>query len=69
MRVDALLQGSDGPTRRILAISNKWVRLAQGNNAGVAATDTVDFVPFHDVPKHKKVTYTNFACDYQFNYN
>ena len=46
-------------------MSNEWGRLAQGNDAGVSATDTVDFIPFQDIPTNKKVTYTNFACDHR----
>ena len=65
LKVDDLLRGSNGPKRWIPAMSNEWGRLAQGNDAGVTATDTVDFVSFCEIPKHKKVTYTNFACDYR----
>ena len=65
LKVNDLLQGPDGPNRWIPAMSNEWGRLAQGNDGGVTATDTVDFVPFSTVPINKKVTYTNFACDHR----
>ena len=65
MRVDDLINGKDGRLRWIPAMSKEWGRLAQGNDVGVTATDTVDFIAFKDVPKHRKVTYTNFACNYR----
>ena len=65
LKVHQLLNGKDGPKRWTPALSNEWGRLAQGNDTGVTATDTIDFISFQDVPKHKKVTYTNFTCDYR----
>lgn len=44
-------------------LSNKYGHLAQGNNYGVKATDTIDFIYKHEVPKNKKVTYGNFVLD------
>ena len=63
--VDALLTGPDGKTRWLPAMSNEWDRLAQGNDTGVAATDTIDFIKITEVPKHKRVTYATFACDHR----
>lgn len=63
--IDALLHSKHGETRWTPALSNEWGRLAQSNNAGVASTDTIRFVPFANVPTNKKVTYASFACDYR----
>ena len=38
-------------------------RLAQGNDAGVEATDCIDFIAKEVVPKGTKVTYANMICD------
>ena len=46
-------------------MSNEWGRLAQGNYNGVESTDTIDFIPFQQVPTDKKVTYASFACDHR----
>ena len=37
----------------------------KGNNAGVASTDSIEFIAFPDIPSDKKVTYANFVCDYR----
>ena len=63
--LDNLLNSKDGPTRWTPALSNEWGRLAQGNDAGVEHTDTIDFIFSHEVPTHKKVTYATFACDHR----
>ena len=65
LNVDQLLNGKDGATRWNPALSNEWGRLAQGNSTGVKSTDTIDFIDAYEVPQHKKVTYTNFACDHR----
>ena len=39
--------------------------LAQGNDYGVKATDTIDFIFKHQVPSTAKVTYANFVCDHR----
>ena len=63
--VDALINGPDGKNCWIPALSNEWGRLAQGNANGVIATDTIEFIPFSDIPQNKKVTYASFACDHR----
>ena len=62
--IDTLLQGSD---RKIWtqSLSNEWGRLAQGNDAGIVSTNTIDFVHQHEVPKHRDVTYATFVLDYR----
>ena len=62
--IDTLLNGSN---RDIWtqSLSNEWDQLAQGNDAGVIATDTVDFIHQHEVPKNKDVTYAAFVLDYR----
>ena len=62
--IDTLLQGSD---RKIWtqSLSNEWGRLAQGNDAGVVSTNTIDFVHQNEVPKNRDVTYATFVLDYR----
>ena len=38
-------------------------RLAQGNDAGVVCTDTIEFISKRDLPPTSKVTYASFVCD------
>ena len=62
--IDTLLRGSD----RVIwtqSLSNEWGRLAQGNDAGVVSTNTIDFVHQHEVPKDRDVTYATFVLDYR----
>ena len=61
--IASLLKGSD---RKIWerSLSNKWGRLAQGNNNDVVATDTINFIHQHEVPTNKDVTYTTFVLVY-----
>ena len=62
--IDTLLQGSD---RKIWtrSLSNEWGRLAQGNDHGVVATDTIDFIYRHEVPQGRDITYATFVLDYR----
>ena len=39
----------------------KW----QGFGNRIEGTDTMTFIPKHVIPKDRKVTYSNFVCDYQ----
>ena len=39
--------------------------MAQGNNASVLATDTIEFIHQHAVPKNQDVTYATFVLDYR----
>ena len=57
------LISSDNKEIWLRALSNEWGRLADGNDFGVEATNTINFVPFSEVPKDKKVTYASFVCD------
>lgn len=47
------------------ATSNEWGRLAQGNDFGVTATDTIEFIPKSQVPSDRDVTYVTFVLDYR----
>ena len=47
------------------ALSNEWGRLAQGNDNGIIATDTIDFIKKHEVPKTRDITYASFVCDHR----
>ena len=62
--IDLVLQGSD---REIWtkSLSNEWGRLAQGNDSGVHATDTIDFISKEEVPKNRDITYAMFVLDYR----
>ena len=46
------------------AISNKCGRLAHGNNHGIVPTDTIDFIPYDQVPCGQEVIYASFVCNY-----
>ena len=61
--MDTLLQGSD---RNIWlqSLSNEWGRLAQSNDKGVFATDTIDFICKEEVPHSRNVTYATFVLNY-----
>ena len=49
----------------IKALSNEFGRLAQGNDAGVRHTDTIDFIKKSEVPKGRDVTYASFVYDHR----
>ena len=51
---DNPINGPDAFTKWLPALSNKWGRLAQGKFMGVKPTDTINFIPFHQVPEDKK---------------
>ena len=54
LSIDILLSGEHGDSRWMPALSNEWGRLAQGNYAGVEATDTIESFPHTEVPKRKR---------------
>ena len=62
--IDTLLKGAD---RDIWtqALSNEIGRLAQGNDAGVRFTDTIEFILKSEVPLGRDVTYASFVCDHR----
>ena len=62
--IDMLLNDDNGKQQWEPALSNEWGRLAKSNARGVACTDTIEFVYYHQVPQDHKVTYATFACDY-----
>ena len=62
--IDNLLNGKD-KIKWDRALSNEVGRLAQGNSSGTAGTDTIEFIPFNEVPSTSKVTYANFVCTYR----
>ena len=37
----------------------------QGVGSRIQGTDTMEFVKRNNIPKHKKITYANFVCDYR----
>ena len=43
---------------------NELGRLTQGFKTRIKGTDTMTFVPKSTVPSNRKVTYSNFVCDY-----
>ena len=62
--IDTLLQGSDRDIW-MQSLSNEWGRLAQSNDKGVIATDTIDFIHRHEVPDGRDVTYATFVLNYR----
>ena len=44
-------------------MSNEWGRLAAGNQYGVEATHTIEFITKDEVPSDKHPTYISFVCD------
>ena len=61
---ESLLNGKD----KIIwgkAASNEWGRLAQGNKFGVKATDTITFIPSHEVPRDRDITYVSMVFDHR----
>jgi len=60
--IDSLLAGPD----RIIwnkSVSNEFGCLAQGNDAGIIGTNTIQCIHKSEVPMGKVVTYGNFICD------
>lgn len=45
-------------------LSNEYVRLTQGNDHRVVPTETINFIPYDQVPHGQEVTYVSFVCDY-----
>ena len=58
-----MLQGFTGHLW-VKSISDKWGRLAQGNDNGVSSTNTIDFIHKHEVPQDRDVIYANFLLDH-----
>ena len=65
LSIDALINGEDGHKKWQPALSNEWGRLAQGNDAGVKHTDTIQFIPKNEVPMENTVTYASFVCNHR----
>ena len=49
----------------ITSLSNELGRVMKGAGNRIKGTDTMEFIAKDQVPKHKKVTYANFVCDYR----
>ena len=48
------------------ALSNRWGHLAQGNEHGIQATDTIKFIKNTTVPPNRDITYyASFVCDHR----
>ena len=43
----------------------KFGRLMKGLKRGIQVTETMKFIQKNEVPYDKKVTYTQFVCDYR----
>ena len=65
MSIDALINRDNGEKICQPTLSNEWVRLAQGNDAGVKHMDTITFIPKNDVPMENKVMYASFVCNHR----
>jgi hypothetical protein len=65
--IDTLLQGPDQQTWTT-SLSNEWGRCAQGisknrpSSDAIIGNQTIFFIPPHQVPTGRKVTYANFVC-------
>jgi hypothetical protein len=65
--IDSLLQGADSHTWT-KSLINEWGRYAQGfstdrtDTTKVVGNETIFFIPPHQVPTGRKVTYANFVC-------
>ena len=62
LSIDALLNGSDNKIWE-RSLSNEWGRLADGNIYGIKGTKTIAFIPKHQVPRDRDVTYATYVCD------
>jgi len=62
--IDSLLRGPMKSTWTN-SVSNEFGRLLRGNKNGVSYTDTMEFIPKHEVPPNRDVTYANFVFDYR----
>ena len=62
--IDTILQGSDCHIWT-QSFSNEWGCLAQGKDAGVRSTDTIDFIHKHEVPVGRDITYATFVINYR----
>ena len=49
----------------VTSLSNELGRVMKGVGDRIKGTDTMEFVKKSEIPKHKKVTYANFVCDYR----
>ena len=49
----------------ITSLSSELGRVMKGVNNRIKGTDTMEFVQKHQIPKHKKITYANFVCDFR----
>ena len=65
LSIDTLINGDHGSERWTPALSNEWGRLAQRNDTGVEATDTIEIIKFPQVPVNRKITYATFVCNHR----
>ena len=65
MSIGSLINGEDSNNLWKSSLSNEWGRLAQGNDTGVEATDTIDVVYFNEVSFNKKVPSAGFVCNHR----
>lgn len=47
------------------ALSNEWGRLADGNDASLTGTQTIEFIMKSEVPEGRDITYASFVCDHR----
>ena len=63
--IDSLLKDSTTTAIWSKALENELGRLAQGYKNRVQAQDAMDFIFHHEIPSDRKITYSNFVCDYR----
>ena len=62
MTIDQLIQ--EEPETWKVSVSNKIGRRAQGIRE-VKGNNVLEFIPRHEVPANKTVTYGNMICDFR----
>ena len=62
MSIDQLIQDESITCREL--VSNEIGRMAQGIR-NVKGNNVLVFIPRHEVPANKKVTYGNMICDFR----
>ena len=65
LNIDALLQNRKTQKIWSRSLDNELGRLTQGFQKQVKGTDSMVFISKKKIPQNRKVTYSNFVCDYR----
>ena len=64
LSLDKLITNKNTREVWVQALNNELGRLSNGyKKNGICGTNTMQFIRKEDIPKHKKITYSNFVCD------